>query len=81
MPMTSTEISALRHKSLDPQAINKTKTVYCHINLLPVHSGHCKVEIKTPSLTFFFTKSHQQVKYHFHIADIKLVPVVYLSKA
>ena len=35
--MTSAEISALRHKSLDPQAINK-KTVYCHIKLLPVAS-------------------------------------------
>ena len=32
MLRTSAEKSALRHKTLHPKAINKTKTVYCHIN-------------------------------------------------
>ena len=47
IPMTSAENSGLiRHKTLHPQAINKTKTVYCHNKLLP---RHCKVEIHAPT--------------------------------
>ena len=37
-------------KTLHPQAINKTKTVYCHIKFLP---RHCKVEIQTPTKQTF----------------------------
>ena len=42
MLRTSAEKSALRHKTLHPQAISKTKTVFCHIKFLP---RHCKFEI------------------------------------
>ena len=50
MPRTSAEISASRHKTLYPQATNKTKTVYYHIKLLP---RHCKFEINTPTKQIF----------------------------
>ena len=50
MPRTSAEKSALRHKTLHPQVINKTKTVYCDIKFLP---RHCKVEIHTPTKQTF----------------------------
>ena len=90
MPMTSAEKIVLRHKTLHRQAINKTKTVYCHITFLPMH---CKVELHTPtkqtlkqfdlacmqSSTFFLTKSPQHVNFSFPSfnSDIKLVPALY----
>ena len=50
MLRTSAEKSALRHKTLHPQPINETKTVFCHIKSL---SRHCKVEIYTPTKQTF----------------------------
>ena len=50
MLRTSAEKSALRHKTLHPQAINKTKTVFGHIKFLP---RHCKVEIHVPTKQTF----------------------------
>ena len=50
MLRTSAEKSALRYKTLHHQAINKTKTVFCHIKFLP---RHCKVEIHIPTKKTF----------------------------
>ena len=50
MLRTSAEKSALTHKTLHPQAIDKTKTVFCHIKFLP---RHCKVEIHIPTKQTF----------------------------
>ena len=50
MLRTSAEESALKHKTLHPQAINETKTVFCQIKLL---QRHCKVEIHIPTKQTF----------------------------
>ena len=50
MLRTLAEKSALRHKTLHPQAINETKTGFCHIKFLPMH---CKVEIHIPTKQTF----------------------------